>query len=133
MRCLLDTHVVLWWYFDSDRLRDEHVRLISEGGDDVLVSAASIWEIEVKRRNGKLKCPIDMFERIKSDGFGILPIMAEHLLPLRTIPNIHNDPFDRVLVCQSLVEKIPLISYDGKVNAYFAAGHEVGNDRKMSD
>ena len=61
----------------------------------------------------------DMMERIKADGFRILPIMAEHLVPLRTIPPIHNDPFDRIMVCQSIVEKIPLISYDRNVNAYF--------------
>jgi PIN domain nuclease of toxin-antitoxin system len=120
MRLLLDTHVILWWYFDSSRLSREHIRLIADETNEVYVSAASIWEIEVKRRNGKLKCPVDMLERIKADGFSILPIMAEHLVPLRTIPNIHNDPFDRILVCQSLVEKIPLISYDEKVKAYFA-------------
>ena len=60
-----------------------------------------------------------MMERIKADGFRILPVMAEHLVPLRTILPIHNDPFDRIMVCQSMVEKIPLISYDKNVNAYF--------------
>ena len=60
-----------------------------------------------------------MMERIRKDGFLILPIAADHLVPLRSIPLIHNDPFDRIMVCQSLVEKIPLISYDDKVNAYF--------------
>ena len=112
MRYLLDTHVVLWWYLDSAQLKKEHRRLIADGGNEIYVSAAVIWEIEVKRRNGKLDCPPDMMERIKLDGFRILPIMAEHLVPLRTIPPIHNDPFDRIMVCQSIVEKIPLISYD---------------------
>lgn len=119
MRYLLDTHVVLWWYFDSSRLRKEHLKLIAADENDLYVSTAAIWEIEVKRRNGKIKCPIDMMERIKADGFILLPIIAEHLVPLRTIPPIHNDPFDRIMVCQSMVEKIPLISYDEKVNAYF--------------
>ena len=120
MRYLLDTHVVLWWYLDSDQLSKEHRNLIADGENELYVSAAALWEIEVKRRNGKLDCPIDMMERIKADGFRILPIMAEHLVPLRTIPPIHNDPFDRIMVCQSIVEKIPLISYDKNVNAYFA-------------
>ncbi len=119
MRCLIDTHIVLWWYFDSSRLRREHLRAISDDKNEICVSAAAIWEIEVKRRNGKLECPVDMMERIKADGFKILPILAEHLVPLRTIPPIHNDPFDRIMVCQSIVEQIPLISYDPKVNAYF--------------
>ena len=119
MGYLLDTHVVLWWYFDSSRLRKEHLKLIAADENDLYVSAAAIGEIEVKRRNGKIKCPIDMMERIKADGFILLPITAEHLVPLRTIPPIHNDPFDRIMVCQSMVEKIPLISYDEKVNAYF--------------
>lgn len=120
MRYLLDTQVILWWYFDSKRLAKEHLKIIADEGNELYVSAASIWEIEVKRRNGKLECPADMMERIKADGFLLLPITAEQLVPLRTIPPIHNDPFDRLLVCQSMVEKIPLISYDDKVNAYFA-------------
>ena len=120
MRYLLDTQVILWWYFDSKRLAKEHLKIIADEGNELYVSAASIWEIEVKRRNGKLECPVDMMERIKADGFLLLPITAEQLVPLRTIPPIHNDPFDRLLVCQSMVEKIPLISYDDKVNAYFA-------------
>ena len=119
MRYLLDTHVVLWWYLDLPKLERRHKQIIADNGNELYVSAAAIWEIEVKRRNGKLDCPIDMMERIKADGFTILPIMAEHLVPLRTIPPIHNDPFDRLMVCQSIVEKIPLISYDPKVNAYF--------------
>ena len=120
MRYLLDTQVILWWYFDSKRLAKEHLKIIADEGNELYVSAASIWEIEVKRRNGKLECPVDMMERIKADGFLLLPITAEQLVPLRTIPPIHNDPFDRLLVCQSIVERIPLISYDDKVNAYFS-------------
>lgn len=120
MRYLLDTHVVLWWYMDSPLLNDIHRSIISDADNEIFVSAAVIWEIEVKRRNGKLNCPPDMMERIKADGFKILPITAEHLIPLRTIPPIHNDPFDRIMVCQSMVEKIPLISYDKNVNEYFA-------------
>ena len=120
MRYLLDTHVILWWYLDAEQLQAKHRRLIADADNELYVSAAAIWEIEVKRRNGKLVCPIDMMERIKADGFRILPIIAEHLVPLRTIPSIHNDPFDRIMICQSIVEKIPLISYDANVNAYFA-------------
>ena len=120
MRYLLDTHVILWWYLDSPQLEERHRQVIADKDNEIYVSAAAIWEIEVKRRNGKLDCPPDMLERIKADGFKLLPIMAEHLVPLRTIPPIHNDPFDRIMVSQSIVEKIPLISYDPKVNAYFA-------------
>lgn len=53
MRYLIDTHIVLWWYFDSSRLNREHLRIIADGKNDICVSAAAIWEIEVKRRNGK--------------------------------------------------------------------------------
>ena len=119
MRYLLDTHVILWWYLDLPQLEERHRRIIADNANELYVSAAAIWEIEVKRRNGKLDCPPDMMERIMADGFRFLPIMAEHLVPLRTLPPIHNDPFDRIMVCQSLVEKIPIISYDDKVNAYF--------------
>ena len=54
MRCLLDTHVVLWWYLDSEQLSKEHRKIIADSGNEIYVSAAVIWEIEVKRRNGKL-------------------------------------------------------------------------------
>ena len=60
MRVLLDTHVILWWYFDSGRLKKEHLRIIADGSNEVYVSAAAIWEIEVKRRNGKIDCPVDL-------------------------------------------------------------------------
>ena len=80
MRVLLDTHVILWWYFDSGRLKKEHFRIIADGSNEVYVSAAAIWEIEVKRRNGKIDCPVDMMERIRKDGFLILPITADHLV-----------------------------------------------------
>ena len=120
MRYLLDTHVILWWYLDAPQLTKAHRQIIADADNELYVSAAAIWEIEVKRRNGKLDCPPDMLERIKADGFKILPIMGEHLVPLRTLPPIHNAPFDRIMVCQSIVEEIPMISYDDNVNAYFA-------------
>ena len=120
MRYMLDTHIVLWWYLDSPQLKKEHRRLIADAGHEIYVSAAVIWEIEVKRRNGKLECPPDMMERIKADGFRILPIMAEHLVPLRTIPPIHNDPFDRMLITQARSDGLNLISHDDKVIAYGA-------------
>ena len=80
---------------------------------------SAIFPLRTMTDYGKTDCPVDMMERIRKDGFLILPITADHLVPLRTIPPIHNDPFDRIMVCQSLAEKIPLISYDDKVNAYF--------------
>jgi len=121
MRWLLDPHVILWWYFDSSRLTKKHREIIADEANEIYVSAATIWEIEVKRRNGKISCPAELMERMKEDGFLLLPIRAEHLVPLRTIPSIHQDPFDRLLVCQSVAEQIPLISYDDKVNAYLAS------------
>ena len=118
MRYLLDTHVVLWWYLDSSLLKKEHRRLIADGDNEIYVSAAVIWEIEVKRRNGKLDCPPDMLKRIKADGIKILPIVAEHLVPLRTIPPIHNDPFDRMLLAQAKSEGIKIMSHDRQFPQY---------------
>ena len=118
MRCLIDTHIVLWWYFDSSRLNREHLRIIADGKNDICVSAAAIWEIEVKRRNGKLDCPIDMMERISQDGFTILPIKAEHLVPLRTIPLIHNDPFDRIIISQAMKHNFSIITSDTIIPQY---------------
>ena len=72
MRVLLDTRVILWWYFDSGRLKKEHLRIIADGSNEVYVSAAAIWEIEVKRRNGKIDCPVDMMERLRKEDEQIL-------------------------------------------------------------
>ena len=87
MRYLLDTHVVLWWYLDLPKLERRHKQIIADNGNELYVSAAAIWEIEVKRRNGKLDCPIDMMERIKADANPQRSIRPPHGLPVHRRKN----------------------------------------------
>lgn len=119
MRLLLDTHALLWWLNDDDRLGD-HVRsLILDPENDVLVSAVSLWEITVKLRIGKLDADIDeILEILPAQGFGRLEITDAHLLTLRELPVHHRDPFDHLLMAQAAAEGAHFVSQDRHVPLY---------------
>lgn len=119
MRLLLDTHALLWWLNDDDKLGD-HVRsLILDPENDVLVSAVSLWEITVKLRIGKLDADIDeILEILPAQGFGRLEITDAHLLTLRELPVHHRDPFDHLLMAQAAAEGAHFVSQDQHVPLY---------------
>ena len=117
MRLLLDTHVVLWWLLDDVRLSDETKALIDEE-PDVYLSAASVWEIAIKQAVGKLKEPAGLPERLRDSEFNDLPIRTEHAIVAGRLPLIHRDPFDRILIAQSLEENIPVITADRIFSRY---------------
>lgn len=116
MRLLLDTHALLWWWTDDARLSGRVRGLISSEETDVLVSAASAWEIATKHRLGKLGLTDSLVQRypalLAADGFTQLPITAEHALVAGSYPQPHRDPFDRMLAAQAEVERLPLASCD---------------------
>ena len=116
MKCLIDTHVLIWWLEDSVRLPDEYRTVISDASNQIYVSKATAWEIEIKRSIGKLSIAEDYIE--KAVGFTWLPIELEHIEALRGLPLIHRDPFDRMLVAQSKVEGMPVLSVDDQVVQY---------------
>ena len=117
MSLLLDTHVVLWWLADDAALSgDIKTRLDIEA--DVWVSAASVWEVTIKRSLGKLAEPADLPEIIRDSGFRQLPITAEHAMAAGRLPLIHRDPFDRMLVAQARCERLVLASRDPHVRRY---------------
>ena len=118
MRLLLDTHVFLWWIEDDSRLPSDARKKISDFGNEVFVSAASAWEIEIKAAIGKLQIDPQWKEHVEGNGFAWLPITPLHTEFLRGLPPIHRDPFDRMLVAQSRCEGLELLSFDSKVNAY---------------
>jgi PIN domain nuclease of toxin-antitoxin system len=97
VRLLLDSHVLLWWLADSPRLGDPARRAIAEPASDVLVSAASIWEIAIKQALGRIDAPADLADRV-ADGFDELPISWTHARRAEALPRHHDDPFDRVLI-----------------------------------
>lgn len=118
MRLLLDTHVFLWWLSDDARLLPETRAVIADGSNDVLISAVSFAEIAIKRSVGKLQAPSDLFAALAEEGFDELPLLARHAALLGDLPFHHRDPFDRMLVAQSLAEGVPLVTYDDRLRLY---------------
>jgi PIN domain nuclease of toxin-antitoxin system len=115
---LLDTHVLLWWLEDDRRLSPAADTAIERKAASVLVSAASIWEIEVKRLKGKLTAPVDLLDRIETLGFRLLDLTPDNMLDAARLPRHHGDPFDRFLVAQAQAEAATLVSDDAALAAY---------------
>jgi PIN domain nuclease of toxin-antitoxin system len=118
MRLLLDAHALLWWVTGSSRMSEVARRAISDPINDVIVSVGSLWEMAIKRTIRKLDFPFD-FETVLSDeGFELMPISHEHLRTLETLPLHHGDPFDRLLIAQSMTEGCPIITNDSAFSRY---------------
>jgi len=118
MKLLLDTHVLLWWLGDDMRLRAEARNAIAEPENIVFVSAATTWEIAIKTSLGKLTLPEGLEEQISKNAFTPLPITMAHTLAIAQLPPIHQDPFDRMLVSQALLEDMTLITHDQRIMKY---------------
>lgn len=101
MILLLDAHVLLWWLADDPTLPTTARTAIADPANDVLVSAASIWEIAIKRALGKLDAPTGVTEAVDRAGFGVLPITGDDAEQAGALPAHHRDPFDRMLVAQA--------------------------------
>ena len=113
MSFLLDTNVLLWWLSDDDRLSPAARTTIADPAHRILVSVASLWEIVVKIRIGKLEADIEAIEKaIDRDAFTRLPISPAHLAGLVHLPRHHRDPFDHLLIEQAISEGAVLISDD---------------------
>lgn len=122
MNVLLDTHTIIW-YYDGDTKLSAHARSqIDDPSNTKFVSPASYWEIAIKLGNGKLSLtepyPDFVQHAILDNGFSILPIEFRHTSELVTLPKHHGDPFDRLLVAQAIVESLPVISIDPKLDPY---------------
>lgn len=117
MRLLLDTHALLWALNNPAKLSKKTRSLIERS--EVLVSAASLWEISIKAALGKLKAnPQAIFDAIEPSGFDILPVQAEHAIAVFTLGTVHGDPFDRLLVAQAMSERISLLTFDETLLSY---------------
>jgi PIN domain nuclease of toxin-antitoxin system len=114
---LLDTCVVLWW-LDGAGLIAAEARAAIVDAPEVFVSAATIWEIEIKRAVGKLEAPGDVVDAVLGSGFRLLPIDAAHAVAAARLPRHHDDPFDRMLVAQARQEKLALVTADGRIPLY---------------
>lgn len=118
MRLLLDTHVFLWAVAGSRRLTVPARRFI-ESADEVYVSAASIWEIAIKARLGKIEAdPSALAAAIEPSGFLELPVRAAHAAGVARLEPHHGDPFDRLLIAQALAEPLKLLTVDDRLAMY---------------
>lgn len=120
MRLLLDTHAFLWWLANAPQLGSKAKEAIAEESNEVFVSAASIWEISIKRALGKLKAPGHLNETVDERGFQKLPITLAHAELAGQLPTHHRDPFDRMLVAQALIEGLTVLTRDSRIALYKA-------------
>ena len=111
MRCLLDTQVMLWWLLDDPRLGAESRDLLASR--PCVVSVASIWEVAIKHRIGKLEVsPIIFRDQSIAAGANLLPVLESHVIETAQLPMLHQDPFDRLLIAQARVESLMAVSSD---------------------
>lgn len=118
MRLLLDTHIFLWAIRDDRRL-SKMTRSKLQNADEVYVSSASIWELMIKIKLKKLDAdPKQLVNAIIASGFIELPVTARHAITTAELPDIHRDPFDRILVAQAICEPLTLITADANLEEY---------------
>jgi PIN domain nuclease of toxin-antitoxin system len=119
VKLLLDTHALLWWLADDAQLGPAARRFIEDPGNDVLVSTASLWEIMVKQRIGKLEADIaEIVAALPREGFALLDIRPAHLLTLTGLPMHHRDPFDHLLIAQAMADNATFVSEDRNAIRY---------------
>jgi len=112
VRLLVDSHVLLWHLSDDPRLGPKATAAIEALGAEVMVSAASLWEIAITVGLDKLKAPDDLPERIEPLGFQLLNVTADDAWRVRALPHHHGDPFDRLLIAQAQAHSLPIVTGD---------------------
>jgi len=122
VKVLLDTHVWLWWNTEPERLSTAALDQIRDPGNEVFLSAASTWEMAIKRRLGKLPLPEPVASyvsrRLGTSGMKTLPVGLEHAAGVEALELLHRDPFDRLLIVQARHESLRLLTVDDLVLAY---------------
>ena len=121
MKLLLDTHLLLWAAGEPKKLSPKARRLMTDTGNELMFSAASIWEVAIKRALGRTDFQVDtrLFRRgLLDNGYLELPVFSAHAVAVESLPPVHKDPFDRLLVAQSLVEGIVFLTSDATVARY---------------
>ncbi len=122
MRVLVDTHALLWWWTGDPGLSERALNLFQDESNEILVSAASAWEIATKYRLGKLGIGREAVERFDElvglDGFTHLPVSHAHALRAGSLDTEHRDPFDRMLAAQALTERLTLVTADSALSQF---------------
>jgi PIN domain nuclease of toxin-antitoxin system len=117
-RLLVDTHALLWWRGDYGRLGDGAREEMANPDSALFFSAASIWEMAIKRAQGKLKVPANLLDTMEERGFMELPVRSSHAILAGALPLLHQDPFDRMLVAQAQSEGLMLVTNDARIAVY---------------
>jgi PIN domain nuclease of toxin-antitoxin system len=128
MKLLLDTHLLLWAAGSPDRLPAAARSLLEDPQNEPIFSSASLWEVAIKHGLGRADFRVDarlLRRGLLDNGYGELPITSEHAVALDSLPSIHKDPFDRILIAQSMVEGITLLTADPLVAQYPAPVRKV--------
>ncbi len=115
---LIDTHILLWWLSDDKKLTKKIKLLIARPHNQIFVSSVSLWEIVIKKTLGKLEVPDDLKEAVDGSDIKLLSMTADHALYVEHLPLIHNDPFDRLLIAQCIVEDLIFITADKIIPQY---------------
>ncbi|MDZ8258301.1 type II toxin-antitoxin system VapC family toxin [Nostoc sp. ChiQUE01b] len=122
MKLLLDTHVIIWSAGNPEKLSQKVRKLLIDTNNFWLLSMASVWELQIKSQLGKLNLSSSLPNFIETqqrvNNLQILPIELTHIYALEALPSHHRDPFDRILIAQAIVEKMPLLSIDAVFDVY---------------
>ncbi|MBP5972038.1 type II toxin-antitoxin system VapC family toxin [Brasilonema sp. CT11] len=122
MRLLLDTHTLIWVILNPEKLSERVTSLFFDRSNEILLSIVSVWEMQIKLQLGKLHFDLPLSELIESqqqaNDLQLLPITTRHIYALENLPNHHRDPFDRLLMAQAMIKKMPLLSIDAVFDQY---------------
>ena len=115
---LLDSHVAIWSIQDRGQLRADVITAIDDPSNRILVSAAGIWEIAIKRASGRLHVPLNFIELVERAGYAELTVTFRHAEVAANLPLLHRDPFDRMMIAQAQVEGLTLVTDDSMIARY---------------
>jgi len=118
MQYLLDTHIILWWLTEPEKISPKARKTISDKNNIIYTSSVSYWEMAIKKSIGRLTLPNNIIEILLSEGFKMLPLTPEESLSVADLPLLHQDPFDRMLVMQAKLHDLVLITNDKRIMDY---------------
>ena len=122
MKILLDTHIFIWWADQPERLSPAALSALEDEANELLLSVASVWEMQIKIQLGKLKLRLPLKEVVKdqqeTNDLTVSPVTLTHVLALDALPLHHKDPFDRLLIAQSIEEDLTLVTADSQFAVY---------------
>ena len=119
MKILLDTHILLWWLNDDEKLSENARQFIRNPDNVIYVSHVSLWEIQIKTMTGKLNADLGaIIQQLSENDFQQFPLHTNHILALAKLAPNHQDPFDRMLISQAISEPLHLITHDKNISLY---------------